>query len=673
MENKIISINISPDADEEINENAGVMWEHNATSLVFKIDPSYAGDYRYYIEYRSLIGTKIRTEYLDLNIATNTITYDIPATMTCLRGVECYFNIVNIDEDGNTAQVVKPKRFYLQFDYAPDTDNSLEKVNDFSINALLEAIRSGIFQGGSGGIAIVDSKMSDTSSNPVRNKIIKAYVDKIAADASIYIDSQNENTLKLIEKFMVEHFVQKEAEKGLSSNDFTDDYKNKLDSIYTPVKGVDYWTADDQTVIQEDCNRYIATQLADRTQLIPEFANDINECNDTTKLYVLPDGFIYAYMYSTSESPEITVEESSDAGYWNEKDEFISSDGIYAKRTNIIPVTEGDQFSYKGYANYSGNASVVWYDSGMNRISSSQWQDNDNATVFTAPTGARYVRFYSFRYTDSVENVVLEVEWESCQAVTTSYQWTNTGYAFVPADYESEIIDHEERIVRLENKTAESVLKGKTIVYDGDSICFGSSNGGGYAKIIAEQTGGFYINRAHGGASLMTRNDGGHSVVDNISTLPENGDLYCFEGGINDWWSNEKAVLGTFDKTDFDGELDTTTVCGALETIFRYALEHFVGKPVCFVITHKIQGTAYAENPNGDTFEDYRNAMVGICNKYSIPYYDAFNESGLNGWNTVQKNNFFDEADGIHPNEEGYKRYYVPQLISLFEKIMPRG
>ena len=110
MENKIISVNVCPDTDEKINENAGVMWEHNATSLVFNIDPAYVNDYKYYIEYRSLIGTKVRTEYLELNTTTNTITYDIPVTMTSLRGVECYFNVVKIDGDGQTVQVIKPKK-----------------------------------------------------------------------------------------------------------------------------------------------------------------------------------------------------------------------------------------------------------------------------------------------------------------------------------------------------------------------------------------------------------------------------------------------------------------------------------------------------------------------------------------------------------------------------------
>ncbi len=150
MENKIISIDITPDNNTEYVENAGVMWEHNATVLKFKIDEAYLGDYRYYIEYRSLMGNKVRTEYLELNTADNTITYAIPVSMSSLKGTECYFNIVAIDADGNTIQIIKPRKFCLTFDYSPDTDNTLCKVNDFSINALLEAIRLGTFKGDKG-------------------------------------------------------------------------------------------------------------------------------------------------------------------------------------------------------------------------------------------------------------------------------------------------------------------------------------------------------------------------------------------------------------------------------------------------------------------------------------------------------------------------------------------
>lgn len=217
-------------------------------------------------------------------------------------------------------------------------------------------------------------------------------------------------------------------------------------------------------------------------------------------------------------------------------------------------------------------------------------------------------------------------------------------------------------------------LFGKKIVYDGDSIAESrENNGGGYAQQIAELTGNTYENLAVGGGWLCY-NEKKHSVVRNLVNLPSDGDLYCFEGGINDYWGN--APLGQCDPADYTGKLDTKTVCGAMETIFRYCMENFPGRPVCFVIVHKIQNTAVSKNANGDTFEDYRNAMVAVCQKYSIPYFDAFTESGLNGWNDTQNQlyltaNSKEKPDGIHPNEEGYRRYYVPQLLDLFTEIMP--
>jgi hypothetical protein len=162
-------------------------------------------------------------------------------------------------------------------------------------------------------------------------------------------------------------------------------------------------------------------------------------------------------------------------------------------------------------------------------------------------------------------------------------------------------------------------------------------------------------------------------VVNNLTNLPLDGDLYCFEGGINDYWGN--VPIGTCVAGDYTGTVDKGTICGAMETIFRYALDTFVGKPVCFVIVHKVQKTGWQKNGNGDTFEDYREAMIRVCEKYSIPYYDAYMESGLNGWNNAQNAAYLTAngngtGDGIHPNEEGYRRYYVPQLLALFRSMM---
>ena len=150
MERKVISIDVKPETvGQETTETAGVMWEHNATEIEFVLDEAYVGDdYRYYLEYRSVMGTKDRTVYLsEFN---NKVSFVIPAEMTALKSVECYFNIATVDGDGNTVQVIKPVKFCLDFDFSGGVDNSLVKKNDFSINLLLEAIRNGTFKGEKG-------------------------------------------------------------------------------------------------------------------------------------------------------------------------------------------------------------------------------------------------------------------------------------------------------------------------------------------------------------------------------------------------------------------------------------------------------------------------------------------------------------------------------------------
>lgn len=404
----------------------------------------------------------------------------------------------------------------------------------------------------------------------------------------------------------------------------------------------------------------------------PTFVNSIAECVDTNKSYVLPDGYIYKYMQAL---PKITYETHINKK-WHEQGYLEDAEWVVCKNTNIIPVTEGDEFTYTG--NGQWGASVFWLSSSNiapdNIISKDTCGESGapQTITVTAPKDAKYVMFTSWEYTGTGEPV-LEV---TPKTVSSKYDWYNTGLTYGTSAYDGRIADIENDVAILKDNASKDVLKGKKIVYDGDSIAESrlglANNGGGYAKIIADMTGGTYVNQAVGGGYLRsTMEENRHSVVDNLENLPKDGDLYCFEGGINDYWTN--ATLGTYNLEDYTGEVDKTTVCGALETIFRYAINNFVGKPICFIIVHKVGDTAYTKNTEDKTFKDYRDSMVAICEKYSIPYYDAFSESGLNGWNSTQSNlyltaNAEGTADGTHPNEEGYKRYYVPQLLALFRK-----
>ena len=240
---------------------------------------------------------------------------------------------------------------------------------------------------------------------------------------------------------------------------------------------------------------------------------------------------------------------------------------------------------------------------------------------------------------------------------------------------EEEIFD---KVIITRGEVKPSRLAGLKIAYNGDSIAESrtsgtASNGGGYPKLIAEKTGSTYVNRAVGGGVLAVQ-EGRHNVVTDIVNMPDDADLICLEGGINDYWRS--IPMGTFSKTDYNNVLDNTTVLGALEDILRQSIKKWVGKPICFVIVHKVLDTAWTKNSQGYTFEELREQMIGLLNKYSIPYYDCYEKGGLNAYIDELNNAYLTggestSGDGCHPNKEGYERYYVPQLISLFESILP--
>lgn len=81
---------------------------------------------------------------------------------------------------------------------------------------------------GSGSVdIIIDTKMSDSSSNAIANKTVKKYIDGVASKTDASILSLNEGK------------VDKEQGKGLSTNDYTDLDKAKLDKMPTKVSDLE--------------------------------------------------------------------------------------------------------------------------------------------------------------------------------------------------------------------------------------------------------------------------------------------------------------------------------------------------------------------------------------------------------------------------------------------------
>lgn len=253
-------------------------------------------------------------------------------------------------------------------------------------------------------------------------------------------------------------------------------------------------------------NAKIAAAIADKNQLAPEFANSIDDCTDTEKLYVLPDGYIYAYITTQAEQTSV---ELSDRSNYLLNTRFTGSEGATTADngwyiTNFIPVDmslaepltmrfQGTPPFYTG-DNGDGNISerAVFYDADqavlgvvysyiqkvdtgsrtaiLHTLSDSDWLC-DIGYVWTG-TGdlaktdyydkIAYVRFscnYASGYggaspLSSVDDIpACSIQLDAQQGGGESLSaWQSTGHAFVPADY-------EDRIAALETLTQTQAQK----------------------------------------------------------------------------------------------------------------------------------------------------------------------------------------------------------------------
>lgn len=216
-----------------------------------------------------------------------------------------------------------------------------------------------------------------------------------------------------------------------------------------------------------------------------------------------------------------------------------------------------------------------------------------------------------------------------------------------------------------DNPTA-SPLYGKSVTFNGDSICSGVGYAGGYGKIIAEAYNMTYENIAVGGAPIIhglpssTGNGTRHSVSATISQMNKDADYAIVEGGVND--ANEQRPLGTL-SDGYDEELDTSTFYGAFEYMCKELVTRFAGKKIGYIAVHKwVQGfdSRYKD-------KSYYYAAKECCEKWGVPFCDL--NTLLPPLSLIDSLKTSYLADSIHPNEAGYRKYYVPKIIAFMESL----
>lgn len=167
----------------------------------------------------------------------------------------------------------------------------------------------------------------------------------------------------------------------------------------TPVKGEDYGTEADKENYRAWLKpvQYGAQTLTQAEQT--QARANIGAVGEDDVLQILEN--------RGQSDKEIEIETQAN-GFWNKSEEWVASGGVSAKRTNMIPVSEGERFAYTGNGQ-EAIPSVIWFDDNGVQINFEQYAVNDSMKLITVPEGAAFARFYSYLYSDDVSLVQLEV------------------------------------------------------------------------------------------------------------------------------------------------------------------------------------------------------------------------------------------------------------------------
>lgn len=194
-------------------------------------------------------------------------------------------------------------------------------------------------------------------------------------------------------------------------------------------------------------------------------------------------------------------------------------------------------------------------------------------------------------------------------------------------------------------------LYGKRVYWDGDSIMYGYGYTGGFANLIAQRNAMESTNFAVSGATLA-QTSASHCIASSIAQMPNDADYYIFDGGVNDVaeTANRGAISNGYDST-----LDITTMIGAFEYICK-SLVNKPGKKYGYVFVQRIF------NASDEWETTLKPMMEQVLNKWGVPYIDLEKEIPPLGFIPSLANAYMADGGKWHPNEDGYKKYFVEKI-----------
>jgi lysophospholipase L1-like esterase len=223
----------------------------------------------------------------------------------------------------------------------------------------------------------------------------------------------------------------------------------------------------------------------------------------------------------------------------------------------------------------------------------------------------------------------------------------NTAMMLKGTEYPSEYEPYGVIIEALDS-IMQPFAKGTKILWLGDSIGEAASAGEGtsgtkrfgWSGRVADMFGGTFYSLARSGNTITKNVVAGIGSIltklEELYTYGQTGKYLIIEGGTNDADrigsildpNNLPAKFGSWTKTDYSGNYDEETFCGAVDSLFYKALTHYKGVKIGFMIAQKMGpdvNAVYFANRRA-----YFDVIKEMCKKWGIPCLDMWDNTWLN-------------------------------------------
>lgn len=527
------------------------------------------------------------------------------------------------------------------------------------------------------GASTVDTALSDSSTNAVQNRVVKAAVDQLTDDVAelnerlLATETELKSTLDdIADNHNVMDYGDSTLTTGLSVNistgEVTSGSANVKDIIFPVTAGTTY------TMLLPAVNRGGMVCNSEKQFSVGNEYTRIaaNTSYSNMAIFTVPDGneYVLFHFYTGADFSGSVTDFKLYEGQYAEtqknitlKDDAIPLASVTSKKQGLSPIAYLFEDIYKlQNQNLTWNTGVSILPDGSvgsAGVATDNASDNVDVSAYDMvyiKASAGYTRLL-YAFYDSNSNFVL-----GKNSISTGYE-NFAEYVKVPITA---------KYLKVAQSTSAGNLAGAlsfvTGIYDkpwknkkwvciGDSLTqVNSTSTKRYYEYVQDVTGIQVANFGVGGTGYANPNGTAGNFVDRMANVPTDADVYTIFGSFNDvdYGRTNNIEIGTA------SDSGTTTMCGYFNAAIDALLARVSLANVGVVAPCPWQYCYPAGTGENSTYgKAYVDALEEVCKRRSIPFLNLFNFSGMRPWVSDFRTLVYtdDPAGGVHPNAIGHE------------------